>query len=346
MTNDEILIRQAIAAEADQAVDPGAVLAALTDGTRPRRGRTGLVAVAGIAVAAGVAAVAVPLLSSRDDVSAPPAASNVTQPPTQIAEQNILLVGIDDSAYADSVMLVRRRADGSFRALSLPRDTYVTVPNRGDTKLNKAYVYGANTAADPKVFDPARAKVMTDTVSALTGVAVDHYAMVNMTGFGKLADAIGGVEVCLKAAVTDTFSGIRLPAGRQTLTGANTLAFLRQRHGLPKGDLDRGVRQQVFLRSMITKLAGQKDFTALAKVVRENVWVDQSWDILQFANQLVAGAGMDTATIPYTNVTMQTPREGNAIGVDPVAVRAFAAEFLAGGSAAGAGGGQEDSCVS
>jgi LCP family protein required for cell wall assembly len=345
MTNDEILIRQAVAEEANQAVDPGTVLAALREGRRPRRRRTMLVAVAGFAVAAAVVAVVVPLTASRD-ASAPPAARVDAPPPPSATDQTILVVGNDDNARADSILLVRRSSNGSFHAVSLPRDTWVAIPGHGDNKLNAAYALGSKDPSSPE-FDPNGAKTLVATVQGLTGVKVDHFAMVDMAGFGRLSTAIGGVEVCLKAATKDPFAHADFPAGKQMLTGDQLLAFVRQRHGVPNGDLDRIVRQQVVLRALITKVAGTKNLDGLLQVVQANVRVDQSWNVVEFANQLAAGAAVDLATIPYTSADLRTPDNGAAIGVDAGKVKTFIADFFTSKPAAGssAPGTQDPGCV-
>jgi LCP family protein required for cell wall assembly len=345
MTNDEFLIRQAVAEEANQAVDPSTVLAALREGRRPRRRGTMLVAVAGFAVAAAVVAVVVPLTATRD-ASAPPAGRVDAVPPPTATAENILLVGKDDYTHTDSILLVQHRPDGSFHAVSLPRDAWVAIPGHGDNKLNAAYALGGKDPNSPE-FDPNGAKTLVATVEGLTGVKVDHYAMVDMAGFGKLSTAIGGVEVCLKAASKDTSAHADFPAGKQMLTGDQLLAFLRQRHGLANGDLDRVVRQQVFLKALITKVAGTKNLDGLLQVVQANVRVDQSWNVVEFANQLVAGAAVDLATIPYTSADLRTPDNGAAIGVDPGKVKTFVADFFASKPAAGssAPGTQDPGCV-
>ncbi len=222
--NEETLIRQAIAEEAEQAVDPGTVLAGLRE-ARPRR-RTGmLMAVAAAAVVAAVVAIVIPLASSRDsnEPAGPPA---TTKPPAPAAaEQTILLAGFDGHWLTDTLILVHRRANGSDDAVSLPRDTWVRVPNYGDQRLNHAYAVaiGNNQNLD---FRPNAAKVVVDTVEQLTKTHIDHYAMVDMNVFGKLAEAVGGVEVCLRTKVQDAYSGADLPAGRQVLSGGQLLAFL------------------------------------------------------------------------------------------------------------------------
>lgn len=65
---------------------------------------------------------------------------------------------------------------------------------------------------------------MVKTVQDMTGVTIDHYAEINFAGFLTMVDALGGVEVCLPKATTDRNSGLDLPAGKQTVDGAQALA--------------------------------------------------------------------------------------------------------------------------
>ena len=101
------------------------------------------------------------------------------------------------------------------------------------------------------------------TIHALTGLYIDHYMQVSLLGFYRISEAIGGVTVCLKHAQNATtdkdafgsgYSGIDLPKGVSVIKGAQALAFVRQRHGLPHGDLDRIKRQQYFLRAAFAKI--------------------------------------------------------------------------------------------
>ena len=327
-----MLIRQAVTDEANQAVDAATVLVRLREG-RPKPRRTGmLVAVAGFAVAAAVVAVVVPLTASREAAPVPPASA--PNQPVPVTEQNILLVGLDEANYTDTIILVRHSADGSFRALSIPRDTYVDIPGQGQHKINSAYARGAANGM----------KTLVATVQELTGVTVNHYAAVKMADFAKLADAVGGVEVCLKTATKDAYSNANLPAGKQTLTGDSLLAFLRQRHGLPNGDLDRVVRAQVFLRALVNKVAGSKNLPALVEAVKNTVQVDPAWNVVEFANQVATGATAVSGTIPYADAAKQTPDDGDVIAVDPAKVKDFTGKFLSDGSGKGPGT-QDPTCV-
>src|SRR5258707_590901 len=79
------------------------------------------------------------------------------------------------------------------------------------------------------------------TIENLTGgaITVNRYAEVNLASFYEISQAVGGVTVCLNQAARESNSGINLPAGQQVISGAQALAFVRQRYDLPRGDLDR-----------------------------------------------------------------------------------------------------------
>ena len=106
--------------------------------------------------------------------------------------------------------------------------------------------------------------------------------------------------------VDDDLSGAHFPAGPRTVAGHDALAFVRQRHGLPQGDLDRIRRQQAFLASMSHKvlssgtLADPLTLTRLLDAVRQSVVLDGDWDLLRFGQQLqdVSAGAVAFLTIP------------------------------------------------
>ena len=163
----------------------------------------------------------------------------------------------------------------------------------------------------------------------LTGLTVDHYAEINLLGFFNLTTAIGGVDVCLNDAVDDELSGARFPAGPQTISGGEALAFVRQRHGLPEGDLSRIRRQQAFLTAVADKVLSRGTLTdparlgALAAVARESVVIDEGWDVLAFAQQAsdIAAGNLEFLTIPTRG--QETNDRGDVVLVDPRDVREF-----------------------
>ncbi|MFI9008476.1 LCP family protein [Actinosynnema sp. NPDC053489] len=316
-TRQEALIREAIAAEAHQAVDPRAVLAVL-HGARARRRPFALFAAVGLTAAAAAVAVVVPLTVDRT-ASAPPAGQ---APPATTA----LLIGTDGARNADSVVLARVAGDGGVSAAFLPRDALVDVPGAGVDRLGS--VYGRAAAAGGRDGEQAGAEALRHAVESLTGVRVDHYATLDLAGFPALSDAVGGVDVCLNRPVRDALSGVDLPAGPVTLRGAQATAFLRQRVGLPHGDLDRIARQQVFLGSLATEVLGAGDPATPMRVVtaaRSAVRTDPGWDLPDLARRLKPA--VRTAVIPTGEEVDTGAVRGRP--VDSAAVRAFATEFFA-----------------
>jgi LCP family protein required for cell wall assembly len=298
--------------------------------------------------------------------------SEAAAPPTA-AEQDILLVGLDsrtdaqgnplpaavlDQLHAgssgdggdstDTLIVLRIPAGtGSASAISIPRDSYVQIADGfGRHKINSAYAYGKNAASrrlrgqelDGAVLErtaaQAGARTLIETVEALTGLSITHYAAINLVGFYQLSQSVGGVPVCLSAPAHDDFTGLDLSAGWHNLQGAEALAFVRQRHGLPRGDLDRIRRQQVFLASLTHRMLATNILTdpdaleRLTAAIRASVTVDDGLDVLLLARQLqrVTAGQVTFATIPTGSLAMSTS-DGTAVEVDPVQVRAFVAHL-------------------
>jgi LCP family protein required for cell wall assembly len=245
------------------------------------------------------------------------------------AAMNLLLVGSDSRASAtpeelaqlnteanagtntDTMILVHVPADGSKASfVSFPRDSYVQIPGHGWDKLNAAYAYGTEAApsgATDKQKQADGAQLLIKTISSLTGLQIDHYAEVDLLGFFKLSNVVGGVEVNLCAPAKDSFSGVDLPAGPQTISGSQALSFVRQRHGLPRGDFDRIIRQQTFIAGMIRNMLSQNVLLDLGKqrqlvqAAAGALTVDQTLNLLQLAQQMqsVTPGNIDFQTIPY-----------------------------------------------
>jgi LCP family protein required for cell wall assembly len=229
----------------------------------------------------------------------------------QLAELN---AGGSDSGglNTDTMILVHIPADGSSASfVSFPRDSYVDIPGHGKDKLNAAYAYGytgADSGDSGAQKEAAGAQLLVQTISQLTGLQIDHYAEVDLLGFFELSSIVGGVEVNLCAAVDDSFySGAVFPAGQQVISGADALKFVRQRHGLPRGDFDRIVRQQVFIAGVLRNILSDNVLFDLGKqrqlvqAAANSLTVDQSLNLLQLAQQMqsVTAGSIDFQTIPY-----------------------------------------------
>jgi LCP family protein required for cell wall assembly len=263
----------------------------------------------------------------------------------------------DGGLNTDTLILMHIPNDGKKAvAMSFPRDSYVKIAGGyGRHKINSAYAYGKNDAMaalqKKGVTDPAQlelesrkegAKNLIATIQDLTGATIDHYAEVNLVGFYDITKAVGGVDVCLTEATQDDFSGANFAAGQQTVQGKDALAFVRQRHGLLRGDLDRIVRQQVFMAGLAKKmlsagvLSDQQKLKDLIKAVTNSIVLDKDWDILNFANQMknLSGGNMEFQTIPTGNPELNTPEDGQAIEIDEAAVQKFVKNLTADPAAA------------
>jgi LCP family protein required for cell wall assembly len=230
---------------------------------------------------------------------------------------------------------------------SIPRDDWVnfagTVGQQQQGKIDQAYGVSMyyreaqlsqqqpNLSRNQLAFlgNEAGRKAAVATVEQLTGVHVDHFAEVNLDGFYELAKVFGGVEVCLKHAVSDRYSGGHFHKGYQHLDPSQALAFVRQRHGLPNGDLDRTHRQQAFIDSVLYQLRNEgvlSDLTkieALINVGKKYVITDAGWNLLDFAQEAqdLTGSHLVFRTLPITGYATIDGQDANT--VDPASLKAI-----------------------
>lgn len=256
----------------------------------------------------------------------------------------------DPSTNTDTIILVRIPNNGkSATAISIPRDSYVAAPGLGKTKINGVYgqtreakraslVKAGDSAADAAAQGTEAGRdALIKTVADLTGVTVDHYAEIGLLGFALITDALGGVEVCLKEAVYEPMSGADFPAGRQKLNGPQALSFVRQRHDLPRGDLDRVVRQQAVMASLAHKVISGQTLSSPAtlhrveQAVQRSVVISSGWDIMDFVQQLqkLAGGKVAFATIPVLDgAGWSDDGAQSVVRVDPHQVADWVASLL------------------
>ncbi|MEU8250222.1 LCP family protein [Nonomuraea sp. NPDC048916] len=210
------------------------------------------------------------------------------------AQRRKLATGRAAGQRTDSMMLLHIPDGGDRPTLvSLPRDSAVTVPGKGRHKLNAAYAIGGPS-------------LLVKTVETATGVHVDHYMEIGFAGFVDIVDAVGGVEIDVRAAVDDPLAGLKLKKGKQVLTGNQALGYVRTRKGGALPDFERTKRQRQFLSAVVKKAASPgvliNPFTSipLAMSATEAVAVDEgtgAFDMLSLG--LAMGDSPVTTVVPF-----------------------------------------------
>ncbi|MCU1478604.1 MAG: LytR family transcriptional regulator [Subtercola sp.] len=189
-------------------------------------------------------------------------------------EVNLLLVGTDtrtgqgggfssaDNIAASSgagsndvTMLLHISKDHTNASVvSFPRDLMVAVP--GCPQSGGTTSAPAQSAMFNTTLSTGGLPCVVLTVEQLTGITIPYAAEISFDGVIAMSNAVGGVSVCLATPVDDSYTGLHLAAGQQTLVGADALAFVRSRHGVGDGsDLGRISNQQVFLSALMRKIA-------------------------------------------------------------------------------------------
>src|SRR6476659_931033 len=270
--------------------------------------------------------------------------------PLSQEELATLLAGDDAATNTDTIILVRIPNNGkSATAISIPRDSYVEAPGVGKMKINGVYgsvkeekriklvESGVSDAKAESQAAEAGREALIKPVANLTGVTVDHYAEIGLLGFALITDALGGVNVCLKEAVYEPLSGADFPAGWQKLDGPQALSFVRQRHDLPRGDLDRVTRQQAVMASLAHEVISSKTLSSpatlnrLQHAVQRSVVLSDGWDIMDFVEQLqkLAAGSVAFATIPILEEAgWSDDGTQSVVRVDPSQVKEWVASLL------------------
>ncbi|MFI6855748.1 LCP family protein [Streptomyces sp. NPDC050416] len=244
---------------------------------------------------------------------------------------NILLIGSDSRAsdenvklggarkdrgnppLADVQMLIHLAADRKSAAVvSIPRDTRVDIPKCTDPKTGRTYP-PVNTIINTSLARGGAGCTLA-TWENLTGIYVDHWMTIDFAGVVKMADAIGGVEVCVRQNVWDRplpgvpgGSGLKLTAGRKKVQGEQALQWLRTRHAWGSDPL-RARAQHMYMNSMIRTLKAQNVFTDtgrltdLAEAATKSLHVSEELGTVKKLYDL----GMQLKTVPTDRITMTT----------------------------------------
>ncbi len=256
---------------------------------------------------------------------------------TDGAAQNFVLAGSDSRSFAggqafqaapgsadyvtgqrsDTVILVHIPAgSGKPTVVSFPRDSYVQIPGYADAhgvhhdpymaKLNEAFSVGG----------PA---LLVQLIENLSGLKVDHYVQVDFGGFRTMVNALGGVTLCVRTTRHDHDSGDMLTAGvHPNVNGDVALSFVRDRKGLPNGDLDRIRDQQYFLAQVLHKvlsagtLANPFKLNAFLSAVASNVTVDSGFGLNEMRTLATRLRHLDPGHVTFATVPI-TSEAGTAV---------------------------------
>lgn len=217
--------------------------------------------------------------------------------------------GGNEGTLTDTILLVHVPGGGGEPTLvSFPRDSFVTFPGGGKGRINTAYQRGE---AAGEGGGPAN---LVATVQQLSGLQIDHYLEVGFIAFLRITDALGGVEVNLCQPAVDVKAAINLPAGQQRLGGGDALGFVRQREGLPRGDLDRIARQQYFVAAVARQVLAPSTLVRPNRVLKvmdavtSSIKADEdlsTFDLARLGLRLrgAASGGLNFATVPVADAS-------------------------------------------
>ncbi|MCK9899910.1 transcriptional regulator [Parafrankia colletiae] len=230
--------------------------------------------------------------------------------------------GDEPGQHSDSTILMHVAEDGTATMVSFPRDTLVTIPEYTDAD---GRTHGQHRGKFNGAFHDGGPELLVKMVEKLTGMQIDHYVAIDLAGFMKITDAIGGVDVCVLPSTyrdgfedddgnwrvstntDDSMTGWRGGPGTLHVNGRQALAFVRQRHGFFEGDLARIARQQQFLGAVFHKATSSDILTnplrlaALVDAATGAVTLDEgtSLDNLKdLALSMKDAGGMHVLTLP------------------------------------------------
>jgi LCP family protein required for cell wall assembly len=219
------------------------------------------------------------------------------------ADRAQLHLGAEGADASDSLMLLHMGTAGKPVLISIPRDSFVTIPGHGQNKINAALAIGGPT-------------LLIQTVESVTGLRIDHYMGIGFDGLAGVVNQVGGVRICVKTAVPADPTGDSgfkgLAAGCHNLSGTQAIAFVRDRHSFATSDLQRIQDQRAFLSALLAKATSPgvylNPFTALpfASTAASSISVDKGSSLYDLVQAAFALRGPESGTVPIANANFPT----------------------------------------
>lgn len=169
-------------------------------------------------------------------------------------EKKKLHTGSAEGKRTDSMMILAKCSSGNTM-ISLPRDSDVEIPSFVGSQSGKKFPAQGRRVKLNAAYAEDGPELLVRTVEHNTGLRIDHYAEIGFAGFANIVDALGGVELNIEEGFKDEKSGADFKAGKQTLNGEQSLAFVRTRYAFAESDLQRTKNQQKFLSALASQAA-------------------------------------------------------------------------------------------
>ncbi|MGW5850046.1 LCP family protein [Streptomyces sp. NPDC055254] len=169
-------------------------------------------------------------------------------------EKKKLHTGSAEGKRTDSMMILAKCSSGNTM-ISLPRDSDVEIPSFVGSQSGKKFPAQGRRVKLNAAYAEDGPELLVRTVEHNTGLRIDHYAEIGFAGFANIVDALGGVELNIEEGFKDEKSGADFQAGKQTLNGEQSLAFVRTRYAFAESDLQRTKNQQKFLSALASQAA-------------------------------------------------------------------------------------------
>jgi LCP family protein required for cell wall assembly len=261
-----------------------------------------------------------------------------SRPPQYTSALNILVIGSDSrvgtdgqfgstqaiqGARSDTMMLLHILPDHKGAVvISFPRDSLVPIIGcsaDGQGDKGQTATAGQNEMLNA-TYAAGGAACLWKTLESTTGIYINHFVEINFSGFTSVVNDLGGVNVCLPEAINDPASGLNLTAGEHHVSGAQALAFVRERHVGLGSDLQRIQRQQFFMAALLQQIDSEQVLSnvpkvfAIARDVAKTLTTDSGLSVDDMRNIATSMKGLSTKGVQFTQVpVVPDPTDANRV---------------------------------
>lgn len=233
-------------------------------------------------------------------------------------EKKKLHTGSAEGKRTDSMMILAKCSSGNTM-ISLPRDSDVEIPSFVGSQSGKKFPAQGRRVKLNAAYAEDGPELLVRTVEHNTGLRIDHYAEIGFAGFANIVDALGGVELDIEEGFKDEKSGADFKAGRQTLNGEQSLAFVRTRYAFAESDLQRTKNQQKFLSALASQAATPStvlnpfDLYPLLGAGLDTLIVDKDMGLYDMGQMFFAMKGVNGGDGVSMNMPISGQRGGNLV---------------------------------